>query len=81
MTNSVNISLEALESLGNMLATENAAFLFMLTYLKVMDKMSVYVPALKRRMSIVKSFFQLMNTSFHNSDLAAEPTKLSSMKC
>lgn len=73
MTNSVNISPEALEGLGNMLATENAAFLFMLPHLKVMDKMSVYVPALKRRMSIVKSFLQLMNTSFRNSDLDAEP--------
>lgn len=73
MTNSVNISPEALQGLGNMLATENAAFLFMLPHLKVMDKMSVYVPALKRRMSIVKSFLQLMNTSFRNSDLDAEP--------
>lgn len=73
MTNSVNISPEALEGLGNMLATENAAFLFMLPHLKVMDKMSVYVPALKRRMSIVKSFLQLMNTGFRNSDLDAEP--------
>ena len=73
MTNSVNISPEALEGLGNMLATENAAFLFMLPHLKVMDKMSVYVPALKRRMSIVKSFIQLMNTGFRNSDLDAEP--------
>ncbi|WP_223559607.1 phage portal protein [Chryseobacterium lathyri] len=73
MTNSVNISPEALEGMGNMLATENAAYLFMLPHLKVMDKMSVYVPALKRRMSIVKSFLQLMNTSFRNSDLDAEP--------
>ena len=73
MSNSVNISPEALKGLGNMLATENAAFLFMLPHLKVMDKMSVYVPALKRRMSIVKSFLQLMNTSFRNSDLDAEP--------
>jgi SPP1 family phage portal protein len=73
MTNTVNISPEALQGMGNMLATENAAFLFMLPHLKVMDKMSVYVPALKRRMSIVKSFLQLMNTSFRNSDLDAEP--------
>lgn len=73
MTNSVNISPDALQGLGNMLATENAAFLFMLPHLKVMDKMAVYVPALKRRMSIVKSFLQLMNTSFRNSDLDAEP--------
>ncbi|AZA49730.1 phage portal protein [Chryseobacterium carnipullorum] len=73
MTNSVNISPEALQGMGNMLATENAAFLFMLPHLKVMDKMSVYIPALKRRMSIVKSFLQLMNTSFRNSDLDAEP--------
>ncbi|NML70053.1 phage portal protein [Chryseobacterium sp. RP-3-3] len=73
MTNSVNISPEALQGMGNMLATENAAFLFMLPHLKVMDKMSVYVPALKRRMSIVKSFLQLMNTSFRSSDLDAEP--------
>lgn len=73
MTNSVNISPEALKGMGNMLATENAAFLFMLPHLKVMDKMSVYVPALKRRMSIVKSFLQLMNTNFRNSDLDAEP--------
>ncbi|ASK29743.1 portal protein [Chryseobacterium sp. T16E-39] len=73
MTNSVNISPEALEGMGNMLATENAAYLFMLPHLKVMDKMSVYVPALKRRMSIVKSFLQLMNASFRNSDLDAEP--------
>jgi SPP1 family phage portal protein len=73
MTNSVNISPEALEGLGNMLATENAAFLFMLPHLKVMEKMSIYVPALKRRMAIVKSFLQLMNTSFRNSELDAEP--------
>lgn len=73
MSNSVNISPEALEGLGNMLATENAAFLFMLPHLKVMDKMSVYIPALKRRMSIVKSFLQLMNVAFRNSDLNAEP--------
>ena len=73
MSNSVNISPEALQGLGNMLATENAAFLFMLPHLKVMDKMSVYVPALKRRMSIMKSFLQLMNTSFKNADLDAEP--------
>jgi len=73
MTNSVNISPEALQGMGNMLATENAAFLFMLPHLKVMDKMSVYIPALKRRMSIVKSFLQLMNTTFRNSDLDAEP--------
>lgn len=73
MSNSVNVSPEALHGLGNMLATENAAFLFMLPHLKVMDKMSVYVPALKRRMSIVKSFLQLMNTSFRNADLDAEP--------
>lgn len=38
----------------------------------MIDKMSVYVPALKRRMSIMNSFFQLMNTSFRNSDLDAE---------
>ncbi|MEG0848527.1 MAG: phage portal protein [Flavobacterium sp.] len=73
MSRSINISPEALQGMGNMLATENAAFLFMLPHLKVMDKMSVYVPALKRRMSIVKSFLQLMNTSFRNSDLDAEP--------
>jgi SPP1 family phage portal protein len=73
MSQSINISPESLQGLGNMLATENAAFLFMLPHLKVMDKMSVYVPALKRRMSIVKSFLQLMNTSFRNSDLDAEP--------
>lgn len=73
MSNSVNVSPEALQGLGNMLATENAAFLFMLPHLKVMDKMSVYIPALKRRMSIVKSFLQLMNTSFRNLDLDAEP--------
>lgn len=73
MSNSVNVSPEALEGLGNMLATENAAFLFMMPHLKVMDKMSVYIPALKRRMSIVKSFLQLMNISFRNSDLDAEP--------
>lgn len=73
MSRSINISPEALQGMGNMLATENAAFLFMLPHLKVMDKMSVYVPALKRRMSIVKSFLQLMNTSFRNSDLDAQP--------
>lgn len=73
MSNSVNISPEALEGLGNMLATENAAFLFMLPHLKVMDKMYVYIPALKRRMSIVSSFLKLMNTSFRNSELDAEP--------
>jgi len=54
MTNSINISPEALESLGNMLATKTTAFLFMLPHLKVIDKMSLYVPALKRRMSIVE---------------------------
>ncbi len=73
MTHSINISPEALKGLGNMLATENAAFLFMLPHLKVMEKMAVYVPAFKRRLSIVKSFLQLMNASFRNSDLDAEP--------
>ena len=73
MTHSINVSPDALQGLGNMLATENAAFLFMLPHLKVMEKMAVYVPALKRRMSIVKSFLQLMNASFRNSDLDAEP--------
>ena len=38
-----------------------------------MEKMAVYVPAFKRRLSIVKSFLQLMNASFRNSDLDAEP--------
>ena len=73
MTHSLNISPEALKGLGNMLATENAAFLFMLPHLKVMEKMAVYIPALKRRLSIVKSFLQLMNGAFRNSDLDAEP--------
>lgn len=73
LTQSINISPESLSGLGNMLATENAAFLFMLPHLKVADKMATYVPALKRRTSIVKSFLQLMNASFRNSDLDVEP--------
>lgn len=73
LTQSINISPDSLAGLGNMLATENAAFLFMLPHLKVADKMATYVPALKRRASIVKSFLQLMNASFRNSDLDIEP--------
>lgn len=73
LTQSINISPESLSGLGNMLATENAAFLFMLPHLKVAEKMATYVPALKRRASIVKSFLQLMNASFRNSDLDVEP--------
>lgn len=73
LTQSINISPESLSGLGNMLATENAAFLFMLPHLKVADKMATYVPALKRRASIIKSFLQLMNVGFRNSDLDVEP--------
>nr|WP_317173179.1 phage portal protein [Chryseobacterium manosquense] len=73
LTQSINISPESLAGLGNMLATENAAFLFMLPHLKVAEKMATYVPALKRRSSIVKSFLQLMNVGFRNSDLNVEP--------
>lgn len=73
LTQSINISPESLAGLGNMLATENAAFLFMLPHLKVADKMAAYVPALKRRASVIKSFLQLMNASFRNSDLDVEP--------
>lgn len=73
LTQSINISPESLSGLGNMLATENAAFLFMLPHLKVAEKMATYVPALKRRASIIKSFLQLMNVGFRNSDLDVEP--------
>lgn len=73
LTQSINISPESLAGLGNMLATENAAFLFMLPHLKVAEKMATYVPALKRRSSIVKSFLQQMNVGFRNSDLNVEP--------
>lgn len=73
MSNSIDISPEAFEGMGNMLATENAAYLFMAPHLKVEEKTKVYIPALQRRMSIVKSFLQLMNTSFRGKDLDAKP--------
>lgn len=73
MSNSIDISPEAFEGMGNMLATENAAYLFMAPHLRVEEKTKVYIPALQRRMSIVKSFLQLMNTSFRGKDLDAKP--------
>lgn len=73
MSNSIDISPEAFEGMGNMLATENAAYLFMAPHLRVEEKTKVYILALQRRMSIVKSFLQLMNTSFREKDLDAKP--------
>lgn len=73
MTNTPNISFENLSGMGNMLATEQADFVFMSAHLKVTEKMATYVPALKRRASIIKSFLQLMNVGFRGKDLDIEP--------
>lgn len=73
MTNTINITPESLSGLGNMLATENSDYLFMSPHLKVTEKAAVYIPALKRRASIIKAFLQLMNTGFRGKELDVEP--------
>ncbi|WP_317192784.1 phage portal protein [Riemerella anatipestifer] len=68
-----NISFNNMKGLGNMLAGSNAEFLFLSAHLKVMDKLAIYIPALQRRASIIKSHLQMFNVKLKNNDLDVEP--------
>lgn len=68
-----NISFDNMKGLGNILSGASAEFLFLSAHLKVKEKMSVYVPAFQRRVSIVKSFLQMMSGSLKDKELALSP--------
>ena len=72
-TSTPNISFDKMQGLGNMLAGSSAEFLFLSAHLKVMDKLSIYIPAFQRRASIIKSYLQLMNVSLSKQELDVEP--------
>lgn len=72
-TSTPNISFDNMKGLGNMLAGSSAQFLFLSAHLKVMDKLSVFVPALQRRASIIKTYLQMFHSKFRNADLDIEP--------
>lgn len=72
-TSTPNISFDNMKGLGNMLAGSSAEFLFLSAHLKVMDKMAIYIPALQRRASVIKSYLQKFNVKFANNDLEVEP--------
>lgn len=72
-TNTPNISFDNMKGLGNMLAGSSAEFLFLSAHLKVMDKLSIHIPALQRRVSIIQSFLQMMNTKFLKITLEVKP--------
>lgn len=72
-TSTPNISFDNMQGLGNMLAGSSAEFLFLSAHLKVMDKLAVYVPALQRRASVIKSYLQMFNVKLRNQDLDIEP--------
>lgn len=66
-------SVSKIQGMGNMLAGENAKFIFLSAHLKVMEKSAIYIPALQRRISILKAFLQKLNISFAKKELDVEP--------
>lgn len=68
-----NISFDNMKGLGNMLAGSSAKFLFLSAHLKVMDKLSIYIPAYQRRASVIKSYLQHFNVKLKDKDLDIEP--------
>ena len=72
-TSTPNISFDNMKGLGNILSGASAEFLFLSAHLKVKEKLSIYVPAFQRRISIVKSFLQKMNIQFKSSELVLTP--------
>lgn len=72
-TSTPNVSFDNMRGLGNMLAGSSAQFLFLSAHLKVMDKLAIYIPALQRRASVIKSYLQMFNVKLRNQDLDVEP--------
>ena len=73
-TNTPNVfSLKNIEGLGNMLGGENAKFIFLSAHLKVMEKSAIYIPALMRRVSILKAYLKTLNPKFEKEELDVEP--------
>ena len=66
-------SFSKIQGMGNMLAGENAKFIFLSAHLKVMEKAAIYVPGLQRRISIIKSYLQFINVNFKDKELDVEP--------
>ena len=72
-TSTPNISFDNMKGLGNMMAGSSAEFLFLSAHLKVMDKLSIHIPALQRRISIIESYLKLFNVKYKNDTLDVEP--------
>lgn len=72
-TSTPNISFDNMKGLGNILSGASAEFLFLSAHLKVKEKLAIYVPAFQRRVSICKSFLQIMQPKFSSEDLNLTP--------
>lgn len=71
LTNTPNLSPEALKGLGNLLSGVAMKYFFMAAHLKVMDKQSIYEPAFLRRISIVNEMLKIKTGI--NEDLDVTP--------
>lgn len=72
-TSTPNISFDNMKGLGNMMAGSSAEFLFLSAHLKVMDKLSIHIPALQRRISIIESYLKSFSVKYKNDTLDVEP--------
>ena len=61
MTNTPNVSFSNMIGLGNILSGVGSKYLFMSAHLKVMDKMAIFIPALQRRVNIIKAMLVVLN--------------------
>ncbi|MDQ8748381.1 phage portal protein [Elizabethkingia miricola] len=61
-----DFSFDNVISMANVIASGNADTVFVEPHLKVMRKTTLYVPALRRRASIIKEFLQAFNVKFRN---------------
>ena len=66
-------SMSKLQGMGNMLASENAEFIFLSAHLKAKDKFKIYIPGLMRRASIIESYLQQLNVKFRSQSLDIKP--------
>lgn len=69
MTNTPNLSPEALKGLGNLLSGIAMRYFFMNAHLKVMEKQAIYEPNFLRRVSIVQEIIKLIIPSLKNQKL------------
>lgn len=64
LTQTPDISFDAVKGLGNAASGESLKTLFLDAHLKVMDKMEIFDDYLERRFNIIKEFIAKINTSF-----------------